>query len=132
MKMVAITAILTLICKNSGRVAAFSTANRLSFAISKVSTRSFNSRSSISLMSSQDGETPDASAVIVPTKKEKKEKKEKVPGEKKVKAAAPGQGIEEIREARVQKLVTMREAGIHQSIFCSVSFASQSIERRIS
>ena len=83
-------------------------------------------------MSSQDGEIPDASAVIIPAKKEKKEKKEKVPGEKKVKAAAPGQGIEELREARVQKLVTMREAGIRQSIFCSVSFASQSIERRMS
>ena len=82
-------------------------------------------------MSSQDGEIPDASAVIIPVKKEKKEKKEKVPGEKKVKAAAPGQGIEEIREARVQKLVTMREAGIRRSIFCSVRFASQSIEKRM-
>ena len=111
-KMVAITAILALICKNSGRVAAFSTASRLSFSTNKLSTRNFNSRGSVLLMSSQEGgDIADAGAVINPGKKEKKEKKEKVPGEKKVKAVAPVQGIEEIREVRVQKVATMREAG---------------------
>jgi hypothetical protein len=88
-------------------------------------------------MSSQEGgEIADAGAVINPGKKEKKEKKEKVPGEKKVKAAAPVQGIEEIREVRVQKVATMREAGnqsqrhllLYSSSFCCAVFACQSID----
>ena len=101
------SATLALMCKNGG-VLAFSTVSRYGLHTNKASARLFNSRSSALLMSTPGGED----AVAIPqTKKEKKEKKEKVVGEKKEKVVAAPQGIEEIREVRVQKVAAMREAG---------------------
>lgn len=107
LRAVAMSATLALMCKNGG-VFAFSTVSRYGLHANKASIRLFNSRSSVLLMSTPEGED----AIAIPqTKKEKKEKKEKVVGEKKEKVVAPPQGIEEIREVRVQKVAAMREAG---------------------
>lgn len=107
LRAVAMSATLALMCKNGG-VLALSTVSRYGLLNNKASIRLFNSRSSVLLMSTPGGEDPVA---IPQTKKEKKEKKEKVVVEKKEKVVAPPQGIEELREVRVQKVATMREAG---------------------
>ena len=110
--MVAIVAMMALTCKNAGRVLALSSISRCMLKNSQISMRSFYSSRGVQLMSTVEGGTGDVAPIVIKQEKapkEKKEKKEKAEKKEKVVAAAPG--IEEIREARVNKLAAMREAG---------------------
>ena len=122
-RIVAIAAMLALFCKNSGKVLAFSSMNKC--VLRQQSTfRYFASRSSVLMMSTEgsadaSGDVTEGSAAVAQPekapkeKKEKKEKVEKVAKEKFVKPVAAVQSNEEIREARVNKLTAMREAGVN-------------------
>ena len=113
--MIAIAAMLALACKNGGRVNAFSSVSRSLQKRVQLQVGIFSPRHSVRMMSSTEGGEVDGTPVAKQEKpaKEKKEKKEKPEKKEKVVAAAPG--IEEIREARLNKLAAMREAGNKQN-----------------
>jgi uncharacterized protein (DUF1697 family) len=109
-KILALTTMLSLFSRKNGKVLAFNIVARSNLGKSEVLNkrsvivlkRSFNFHNRILFMSEKEGDQIDAITKPEKAKKERKEKKEDL---------AP-QGIEEIREVRVQKLNTIREAGM--------------------